>query len=284
MRRIFNFEMKKALIFSVLACLVILSCRRVEVAKSSDNESVKDSLVQEANSDYLLMSTVWFQASAEMRAIYFQTYQLAEDILRKNIELKSTEKKPAVVVDIDETVLDNASFEANRVLSNCDFTPDGWKEWTEMKVAEALPGSVDFLNKASQMGCDVFYISNRKIHEQEATMENLRTLGFPCIEDKFFLFKDSVSSKESRRNIAEETHEIVLLIGDNLSDFSSIYEISDQGLRSAKVDSTRSDFGRKFLILPNPMYGDWEKVIFENNRDLTLAQKIEKLKGAIRGY
>lgn len=216
---------------------------------------------QKINNDHLLNATIWYQRAGEMKALCYQAYNLAQLRLDQTLS-KPLSGKLAIVVDIDETVLDNSPFEA-RCIINKTVYPKGWSEWVAESNALAIPGAVEFLNYASSKNVEVFYISNRKVEEKEATIKNLKQAGFPMADDAHLMLKTNTSNKEERRQNLLKTHKIIMLIGDNLNDFTDIFERRCPYERNFITDSVRNEFGKRFIVLPNPMYGDWESSLFD---------------------
>lgn len=203
----------------------------------------------------LLMATLYQHFAAEYKAICLQTYQIGMKRLDEIRIQKPDANNLAVIVDIDETILDNSPYQALLIKKNISYD-SCWESWCKMASARAIPGSLDFLNKANLMGFKIFYITNRKSGVAAETILNLRNLGFPQLEDANLLFrKVGIQSKESRRKAIQENHEIVLMVGDNLGDF---YE--DESLYSSRMEQINrnsSEFGTRYLVLPNAMYGNW---------------------------
>lgn len=238
--------------------------------QGQEETSIEDQTNRDA--EYLTNAVVWFQKSAEMRAMYIQTFNFAKKSFDAKLKEFKSDKTPAVVVDVDETVLDNSPFEGFRIETGKDFNKEDWSKWVSMASARALPGALEFLSYAKSQGADVYYISNRNIEDVSSTVKNLEELGFPNASAEFMLFKDSVSGKEPRRLIVQETHEILILIGDNLSDFADCFEQRGDDLGFSTVDEHKGEFGDRFFILPNPMYGDWEKAVFDYRKNLSVSQ------------
>ena len=130
-------------------------------------------------------------------------------------------------------------------------------------------------------GVDVFYISNIKIRYKEVTMMKLQTLGFPQVMDAHVLLRVETSDKAPRRQIVQKGHTIVLLMGDNLNDFDSIFRKKGVADRPAAVDLSKEKFGTKFIVLPNPMYGDWEGAVYNYNWKLSPKEKSEARKASL---
>lgn len=257
--------------------LSIVSCQNITNETNTQTQA-------DTTNEHLLMSTVWFQKSAEMRAIYYQSYNLAKMIVDNKITTLAKNQKKAVILDIDETVLDNSPFEVNCIETGNGYSKKTWNEWTQLSQAKALPGAVDFTNYAKGKGLDVFYISNRSEDELAVTMKNMKELNFPCVDSAHFLLKTTESGKKQRRAIVAKDYKIILLIGDNLTDYSEIYEKRNQNLAFDIVDKNKVDFGTKFIILPNPMYGEWENAIYGNSHKLSKELKNKKLKDCLDRY
>lgn len=239
--------------------------------------------VNEFNRDYMLLAILWYQTSGEMRALSYQAFNLSRMRLDEILKAPRTGKPLAIVVDIDETMVDNSQYEAQNVLGNFGY-PEKWGDWISSASAKAMPGAVEFINYAASKGVEIFYISNRKTNEKEATIINMKALGFPMVDDAHLLLREKSSGKESRRQKVLETHQIVLLIGDNLNDFSEAFENKDVDARFAVTDSLRNEFGSRFIMLPNPMYGDWESAVFEYNFKRSETEKDSIRKSSLMGF
>ncbi|MGO0063415.1 5'-nucleotidase, lipoprotein e(P4) family [Brevibacillus fluminis] len=227
-----------------------------------------------------VMAYTWYQTSAEARALYYQAFALADMMLEKDLADRSVTKKRAVIVDIDETLLDNSPYNVAQLENHSGTEALSWNEWVKLAQARALPGAVDFLTKAHKRGVDIYYVSNRSVEHTDSTIRNLIAAGFPQARATHLLLSDGESSKESRRQQIERDHHIVLLMGDNLSDFAQIFDGRSVADRSKAVDLLKEKFGRSFIVLPNPMYGDWEYALY-NYRQLSPEQKLEARKKAL---
>ena len=172
------------------------------------------------------------------------------------------------------------SFKENK---QSKFEKESWEEWVSLASAEAIPGSVSFLKFADQNGIQIFYISNRAESQMLATVGNLIACGFPQANKDHLLLRNKISSKTERRSNIAETHEIIMLCGDNLSDFSGIFEKKTAVKRHQLVDSLQTSFGSQFIILPNPMYGDWESAIY-GNQNLAEPEKMELRRASLTPY
>jgi len=235
--------------------------------------------------EYLVGATLWTQTSAEFRALAYQSFNYARLLFDRDLKSKHKGKmKRAIVVDVDDTVMDNSRYEASLVLQHKDFTAADFTDWCQRRVAGALPGAVDFLSYAHSKGARVFYVTNRRPEDRECTSENLIKLGFPDVSDETLLLRGDTSSKEPRRQSIAARYRIVLLMGDNLNDLAQIFEKKSIAERSASVDSMKDQFGSRFIVIPNAMYGEWESAIYEYDSKLTGEQKAVKRRNALKGY
>ena len=238
-----------------------------------------------ADNEYAAGAILWMQSSGEARALAYQAYQLARLMLDRDLRLNRRDRRRrAVVVDIDETVLDNSRYQASLVLNGQKYDAQTWTAWCNRAEAAAVPGAVDFLKHAAARRVRVFYVTNRRPAEKAGTLANLKRLGFPDVSDETLLLQTDGASKEPRRRKIAERFRIVLLIGDNLNDFTDVFERQSVASRSAAVDRLRAQFGTRFIVLPNPMYGDWENAIYDYNFRLTDEEKAAKRKKLLRGY
>ncbi len=236
-----------------------------------------------ADNEYQTGAVLWQQSSAEVRALQFQAYALARLMLDRDLRINSRLRRPrAVVVDVDETVLDNSSAQAELVINRQAFNSAGWTEWCNRAKAPAIAGAVDFLRYAASRHVRVFYVTNRREAEKAGTITNLKQLGFPGVSDETVMVRRDVSSKEPRRQKISERYRIVLLCGDNLADFSDVFEGKTTAERAAAVDAARQRFGTRFIILPNAMYGDWENAIYGYDSRLSEQEKAARRKAALK--
>lgn len=238
-----------------------------------------------ADNEYQTGGVLWMQSSGERAALCYQAFTVARMVLDRDLRTHHGRMKRAVVVDIDETIMDNSRYQASLIKKRENFSDKTWLEWVNRAEATAIPGAVEFLNYANSRGVRVFYITNRKAVEKDGTATNLRKLGFPNVNDETLLVRTDPksSSKEPRRHSVRNSYRIVLLMGDNLNDFSDVFENAktvDARLNVVKQNQTK--FGARFIVLPNPMYGDWENAIYEYNSKLTEEQKEAKRKALLK--
>jgi len=265
--------MKNTVLIPLFVVTLLIGCK--SQITQAEYETPRIENVNIPVREYSILAVLWQQHAAEYRALTYQAYNMAHIQLDNILDNKSDYKKPiAIITDIDETVLDNSPYSGKQIELNEEYSTLRWMEWVKKKKAKAIPGSLDFFQYAKNRGVKVFYISNRSTNQKRETIENLQMIGFPFADAAHVLLKENSSGKEPRRLKVRESHEIVLLIGDNLSDFSAVFDDHSTAERNRSVDSLKAVFGKKFIVLPNPIYGDWEtKGILEGKYDWTNFQK-----------
>ncbi|SMG46170.1 5'-nucleotidase, lipoprotein e(P4) family [Marivirga sericea] len=227
-------------------------------------------------------ATLWFQQSAEMEAAYLQAYDKGKMLLKIKMDtLSSSGLKPAVVLDLDETVLDNSPYEARLFLQGESYGSKSWEKWSKEGKAVALPGATDFLHFADSLGVKIFYISNRKIGVFESTLKNLKTLKLPQAEKDHLYLRTTKSDKTERRAMIEAHHEILLFVGDNLTDYDQKFAERDSTLGRQLVKKYQKELLHNFIMLPNPMYGEWESALYENDFSKSTEEKLELRENAL---
>jgi 5'-nucleotidase (lipoprotein e(P4) family) len=263
--------MKKAFLF------LLSSAWLFSVRAQTNNESP----VSIANNGKVWAS-IYQQRAAEYQALCFQAYNIAK--LRLDMALKKHHTKPyAVITDVDETLLDNSPYDAQRALNNLDFDHTTWKVWTAKAICDTVPGGPSFFKYAASKGVTVFYITNRDEDESPGTIKNLQLYGLPDADNAHLLLKQKTSSKEIRRQDVLKTHQVILLCGDNLPDFDALYDNQpSEENRKVITQKLMKQFGDRYIILPNATYDDWESAIFNYNYKLTNAQKDSVIKAKIK--
>ena len=228
-------------------------------------------------------ATAYQQRAAEYKALCYQAYNIAHDRIAQ-IGHENSPKPKAIMTDIDETILNNSPYQAHQLLQGKDYDPTSWVEWTSKGAADTVPGALHFLQYAAANGIEIFYVTNRGENEREATLNNLKKFDFPNADNAHLLLKGNTSSKEPRKNSIAETHTIVMLMGDNMNDFSSLFEKKTSDERDKVADDFSAEFGKRFIVLPNPVYGDWESSLYHYNYSLSPAQKDSVIKASLYSY
>lgn len=219
-----------------------------------------------------MKATMWVQTSAEYRALTEQAYRAAETSLSEALAdsswTASLEQEgsfghlpPAVIMDVDETALDSTEFQRQAIESG-GFDPQAWEEWVASANAPAMPAALEFARRAHELGITLFFVTNRDRDQEEASRRNLAAVGFPLESDRDTVLmrnerEEWGKDKASRRRAIAAEYRILLLIGDDLNDFAEAPADRAHRLELA----TRFDpyWGRRWIILPNPIYGSWER-------------------------
>ncbi|MEP6582732.1 MAG: 5'-nucleotidase, lipoprotein e(P4) family [Ginsengibacter sp.] len=257
--------------------LFISSCS--VVPKISTSERSDQGIISNGK----ILATAYHQRAAEYRALCLQAYNVAHARVDELVK-ENTTKPKAIITDIDETVLNNSPYQAHQALENKDYEQATWTQWTTMANADTIPGAFSFLTYANSKGIEIFYITNRNESEREGTLKNLQKFNFPNADNAHLFLRDNVSSKEGRRKNIEATHEVVMLLGDNLSDFSFLFDAKNSNERMKNVNASSAAFGNRFIILPNITYGDWESSLYDFNYSLTMQQKDSVIKSKLISY
>jgi acid phosphatase len=243
--------------------------------------------------DTLLNATLWMETSAEYQASARQTYGVAHRLLDTALADPSwsavgqtaaaASMPPAIVLDLDETALDNMGFESRAIEAGTTYTPQLWSQWVSESAAGTTPGAAEFLAYAKSRGVTPFYVTNRKAEEEAATRANLEKLGYPLgtTEDTLLVVGERpewTSDKTSRREFVASTHRVLMLFGDDLNDFAAAAGKS-RAERDSIVRQHQDDWGIRWFILPNPVYGSWEKATMSDATGPTdCEKKIDRLR------
>lgn len=267
---------KNSRFFIAAILLISLSTACQTTQKTTDTQSEAQELTFHPD----LKAVYWYQKAAEVRALYYQAYNIAEMRLDYYINNISPVKPLAVILDVDETILDNSPYQGAAVTEGITY-PTGWDEWVQQEKAALLPGAKEFLNHAAEQKVEVFYVTNRNQAGKDATIANLQQYGLPNADAKHVLVKTKTSDKTARRRSIIRDYEIVLLIGDNLGDFDHLFQEHSPERRNELVDEYRSMFGDRFIVLPNTMYGEWEGAAFDYDFSLPQSERYKRLEDGL---
>ena len=224
-----------------------------------------------------LNAVVWMQTAIEYEASAVQAYRLGQVQLdaaladpRWTAAIEQVADPsalgPAVILDIDETVLDNSYYQARLIRDDTTFATDTWDAWCLESRATAIPGAVEFTKHAAGRGVTVFYVSNRAAKVEPATRANLQALGFPLDGrvDTVLLRGErpewQASAKGPRRSHVAANYRVVMLVGDDLGDFVADASGSPEA-RRANAAQYQKWWGERWIMLPNPSYGSWERAV-----------------------
>ena len=193
----------------------------------------------------------WIRQSIEYRMLCEQLFRQATVAILRKVKTEKNSDNLAVVVDLDETVLDNSLYQVERWKAGLSFTQDSWSEWVNREEAGLVPGAKEFLKAVRKKGVRVVFVSNRMNKNLEPTRRNLLALEVLAPNDLFLLRLDKDDVKEVRRREVNEGKarmkkigplKVVGYVGDQMGDFPS---------------GQAKEFGKMSFLLPNPMYGKW---------------------------
>jgi len=224
-----------------------------------------------------LNAVLWMQRSVEYTGVTIETYRTAERTLDRAVRdkhwtaaLEQTsgyeDLPPAVVLDLDETVLDNSAFEARLTASGRRYTEQAWGKWLTERRAGTVPGALRFLNMALAAGAAPVYITNRVCNSadpDDPTLGMLRKLRIPVSPERLFCREKNGDSfdKTARRSMVAHHYRIVMLFGDDITDFTWIAPEVRSDDRIKLLTNYESLLGERWFMFPNPMYGSWEQAI-----------------------
>ena len=236
-----------------------------------------------------LNAVLWVQTALEYEASARQAFRLAQMQLDAALadptwtaaieqQGDASMLPAAVVLDVDETVLDNSYYQARMIRDSTVFAPATWDRWVEEARATAIPGAVEFTRYAAQKGVMVFYVTNRTANLEAATRRNLAAENFPLDHqvDTVLVRGErpewSASAKGPRRAFVARDYRILMLVGDDLGDFV-VNASGTPAERRARAGAQAEWWGRRWIMIPNPTYGSWERAILGNAQDANAARR-----------
>jgi acid phosphatase len=217
-------------------------------------------------------AVLWVRTSVEYEVAVRQSFDLALSRLER--ALAESPESPAVIMDVDETVLDNSDFHARLIVEDRPFHSDEWDVWLSGTEARAMPGSVGFVSAARRLGTSVYFITNRHERFRSSTIDTMRRLGLIEASDdgERILMRGErrewTSDKESRRAEVARSHRVVLLVGNDLNDFVSCVGMTLEE-RRALLEQCADRFDRDWVVIPSPTWGSWLEALHDNRRGLS---------------
>jgi 5'-nucleotidase (lipoprotein e(P4) family) len=237
-----------------------------------------------------LHASLWMQTAAEYGVLSSTTYRAATSALTRALADKTwtaaleqtgpaTDKPPAVIVDVDETVLDNSPMQIQLALEGTDYCTPTWRAWVAQAAARPIPGALEFARDAAARGVRILYVTNRTAEEKADTVRNLRCArkdadglcaAFPVEEGDVYAVGDRpgdgaeawTSDKTKRRAYLAERFRILLLVGDDLRDFVSVPSLTRPEGRVEIAQRYADRWGERWFLLPNAMYGSWDRSLY----------------------
>lgn len=245
-------------------------CGWTEAAAPVESAPAETSAQQTAQAQ--TMALLWMRTAAEYRALCYQGYNAAMAEIDRALADPTRSGKPlAIVLDCDETVVDNTPGLAAAQIAGSGLYPSSWwNEWCARGEAFAMPGAVEFLQAVDAKGVAIFYVTNRTDSlTYDGTERNLRELGFPQADREHLLLGTDTGNKQPRFDRVTADYDVILYMGDNAGDLPIGTYGADREERAAIIDENRALFGTKYIVFPNPVYGAWVYAIADNYFSLT---------------
>ena len=245
----------------------------------TNNVVANDVAVQEAlkqkqqyQAETETMGLLWMRTSAEYRALAYQGYNVAMNAVKMAVTDPSHQRKPlAIVLDADETVVDNTKLMGESIVNgNGRFDAPWWRQAVHQGKSQAMPGAVEFLNEVHKQGVEIFYVSNRYAPVNlDVTIQNFKELGFPSVDKDHVLLFEKDSDKQPRFDAIAKKYYVVLYMGDNAGDFPIGTKGKTLAERNGIIDAHKEDFGTTFVVFPNPAYGSWVSALAKGYQNLS---------------
>jgi 5'-nucleotidase (lipoprotein e(P4) family) len=248
-----------------------------------------------------LDATLWMRTSAEYRVITKAIYRMAAERLEEALADPTwsaipgirtdpiTELPPAVIVDVDETVLDNSGYQVQLIQNGGEYVKNEWQDFVALEASTAIPGAEEFLDACRAAGVKVFFVTNREASMENHTRANLTALDL--LSARTDADEDTVlckserdewkSDKTTRRAHVAQSYRVLLLIGDDLNDFLSVGDKPTSGDRKTLASQHDEYWGRKWIPLPNANYGGWERALYYFQDALPHETKLRKKREAL---
>ena len=218
------------------------------------------------------MGLLWMRTSAEYRALAYQGYNVAMNAVKMAVTDPSHQRKPlAIVLDADETVVDNTKLMGESIVNgNGRFDAPWWRQAVHQGKSQAMPGAVEFLNEVHKQGVEIFYVSNRYAPvNYDATVQNFKALGFPSVDKDHVLLFEKDSDKQPRFDMIAKKYYVIVYMGDNAGDFPIGTKGKTLAERNSIIDAHKEDFGTTFVVFPNPAYGSWVSALAKGYQNLS---------------
>lgn len=250
-------KQRNLLLCGLLFLAIPSIAQQIYFAEERKDKCIEEELVGNGK----LYAAFFQQQAAEYDALCLQAFNIARMRLDEALAQKS-DKPLAIVSDIDETFLNTSYYTVMCGKKGTEYHQDTWKAWTDKAEATPLAGALEFYQYAHEKGVAIFYVTNRKENERVGTALNIKRYNFPYQGDDHLIFRTAEKSKESRREKIAQKYNIVLLLGDNLGDFDKDFDKQTTQERAEAVQKNRAAFGKKYIVLPNTSYGDWESAAY----------------------
>ena len=284
-----------------MALLLALGLAFGLAACASQEEETQEQAMAAVPANDNLNAVLWTQRSVEFKGNAWTAYKLAMIRLDQALANKKwtgvpaeqtsgyRNLPPAVILDVDETVLDNSDYQAWNVTAGTSFDPKTWTSFVKSQTSRPIPGALEFTQYAVKKGVKVFYVTNRVAEEEAATRENLAKYGFPLDANMDTILvrgereEWKSSAKSARRAFVAQNYRVLLNIGDNFSDFTDDYKGTDAE-RLQVFEANAALWGKEWIVIANPTYGSFESTPYNNDFKLSDDEKRKAKRDALTSW
>ncbi|WP_168878757.1 HAD family acid phosphatase [Rhizobium sp. P28RR-XV] len=231
-----------------------------------------------------LNAVLWDQTSVEAQANALGAYTLGRIRLDEALADKSwtaapveqtgsfQDFPPAIILDVDDTILNTSPYQAHNITGGTSFTPQSWTQYVNAQQDKPIAGAVEFTQYAASKGVKVFYVTNRTADEEGPTVEEMKRFGFPMGDnvDTFLSAKEQPdwgSAKGTRRAFIAKNYRVLLMFGDNFGDFTDDYKGTVEE-RQKVFEANAAHFGHDWIAIANPTYGSFESAPYKGDYKL----------------
>ncbi|HEY6564253.1 MAG TPA: HAD family acid phosphatase [Pirellulaceae bacterium] len=269
---------------TILLC-GLSGCDAVRPPASLSHEDLDAALWMRTSAEYQVFARVAYQQAslaltkALQDPLWSALPEQASRLLANSADTHST-LPPAVIVDVDETILDNTNYQVRQIEQGTQHDPAEWDAWVSKSEATLVPGADEFLKSCRDLGITVFFITNRGVEQERFTRRNLEGFGLidPQAVDNILSKNERDTwtvDKTSRRDYVASRYRVLVVIGDDLNDFLWPGEKASPVERTEAALKLREYWGQKWFLLPNANYGGWERAVYQYDDELSRDKKLK---------
>ncbi len=272
--------------WSIVILLAAILCALLYLAATGKRVDPSQKADAPPHGHEMLNAVLWQKTSAEFEAVTRQLYSLAQGNLKRALQDPEWSAIPnskanaqlaptAVVMDLDETVLDNTGYEEYLIVNHTEYSRESFQKWCESGKSSAIPGAAEFIRSTRDAGVEVIFMSARSEAQRACTTASLNRLGITSDGSKNEMLLTGGGEKQPFRDAVAKTHRVLLLVGDNLGDFTEGSLLNVEKRRQI-ARQYQEFWGKSWIILPNPMYGHWEGAVFAFDYAMPREKKLEQ--------
>ena len=273
---------------SITICILIFAfgCQARRSAQSLPHEDLDAALWVQTSAEYLTLATMAYdrattQLSAALRDPAWSAIPEQAAQLRAAVGSDGPTFPTAVILDVDETVLDNGGYQTRQIENGAEFDASAWETWVSECRATAVPGASEFIQQCRDQGVVVIFVTNRHATQERYTRRNLQQLGLideHAVDNILSKYErdEWTTNKTSRRDYVTARYRVLLLVGDDLNDFAWAGDHASPQDRRETAAKYTNLWGDKWFLIPNPNYGGWEKSISDYDDSLSRSEILAK--------